>query len=76
MPRSTYFIQECPTCGRTLQVRVEFLGKKVACRHCRGEFPAHDPDDRHSSSSHSGLALLRRADELLESVDERWLPPG
>ena len=30
----TYFVQECPTCGRRLQVRVIYLGKRVACRHC------------------------------------------
>ena len=27
MPGGTYFVQECPTCGRSLQVRVEYLGK-------------------------------------------------
>ena len=33
MPHSTYFVQGCPTCGRRLHVRVEYLGKE-------GDLPA------------------------------------
>jgi hypothetical protein len=29
MSSSTYFVQECPICGRQLQIRVEYLGKRV-----------------------------------------------
>ena len=43
MPRSTYFVQECPTCGRNLQVRVEYLGKQVVCQHCGARFEACEP---------------------------------
>jgi DNA-directed RNA polymerase subunit RPC12/RpoP len=42
MPNSTYFVQECPTCGRKLQVRVEYLGKNVVCHHCSAKFQACD----------------------------------
>jgi ribosomal protein L37AE/L43A len=35
-----YFIQECPTCGRRLQVRVIYLGKRVACHHCGAQVAA------------------------------------
>ena len=31
---------ECPTCGRSLRVRVEYLGAVVACKHCGAEFQA------------------------------------
>lgn len=63
---STYFVQECPTCGRRLHIRVEYLGKKVVCQHCRGRLTACDP----SSSRYSELSdsLLRRIDELLQST--------
>ena len=43
MPNATYFVQECPTCGRRLQIRVEYLGKRVVCQHCQGKFVAMDP---------------------------------
>jgi hypothetical protein len=69
MPGATYFVQECPTCGRRLQIRVEYLGKRVVCQHCQGSFSATDasrgePGDRSS-------VLLRRANELLETVAQR-----
>ncbi len=40
----TYYLQSCPTCGRRLQVRIEYLGKQVICYHCHGSFVALDPD--------------------------------
>jgi len=65
MSRSTYFVQECPTCGRSLQVCVEYLGRQVVCQHCHGRFEASQTAGPASSS---GIDLLRRADALLESV--------
>ena len=40
MMKSTYFVQSCPTCGRRLEIRLAYLGRTVACAHCRGEFVA------------------------------------
>jgi hypothetical protein len=71
MSRSTYFVQECPTCGRNLQIRVEYLGRHVVCQHCRAQFEACDPASNSYPPSQSGLALLRRADELLEMSQRR-----
>jgi len=71
MSRSMYFVQECPTCGRNLHVRVEYLGRLVVCQHCHGQFEACDPASAQYPPSQSGIALLRRAEELLESVDSR-----
>lgn len=69
MSRSTYFVQECPTCGRSLHVRVEYLGRNVVCQHCHALFEACDPSSAAYPPSQSGLALLRRAEELLETVE-------
>lgn len=71
MSRPTYFVQECPTCGRNLNIRVEYLGREVVCQHCHGQFEACDPSSGNYPPSQSGLALMRRAEELLESVDRR-----
>lgn len=68
MPRSTYFVQECPTCGRNLQVRIEFLGKHVVCQHCGARFEACDPHSAAYPPSNSSLSMLKRAEELLETV--------
>ena len=75
MSRSTYFVQECPTCGRSLQVRVEYLGRQVVCQHCHGRFEACDPASAAYPPEKSGIHTLRRADELLDSVS-RFIPPA
>jgi hypothetical protein len=68
MPNPTYFVQECPTCGRQLQIRVEYLGKHLVCQHCHAGIVAADPANQRRDCPQSSDALLRRANELLESV--------
>ena len=75
MANPTYFIQECPTCGRRLQIRVEYLGRRVVCQHCQGHLIAADPANTRCDRAASGNALLRRADELLESIAHRRPQP-
>lgn len=59
----TYFLSDCPTCGRKLQIRVEYLGKRVACRHCHAVFEAQDPVMA-ARFPHSD-SILERAEQLL-----------
>ena len=73
MSGATYFVQECPTCGRRLQVRIEYLGRTVVCQHCRGPFLARDLEG--CAPDESGGALLERVDQLLASADERRSRP-
>lgn len=68
MPSGAYFIRSCPTCGRSLEVRVEYLGKMVLCQHCSAKFDTSDPPYYSDGASESSLTLLARADELIESV--------
>jgi hypothetical protein len=74
MSNPTFFIQECPTCGRSLQIRVEYLGKTVVCQHCRGALSAVDPTMR-CDCGEGNNSLLQRADQLLASVSQRKLQP-
>ena len=75
MAGATYFVQECPTCGRNLQVRVEYLGKRVACQHCSARFVASDPSSENYPASDSSLSIMARADELIEAASQStiWL---
>jgi RNase P subunit RPR2 len=75
MPSPIYFVQECPTCGRRLQIRVEYLGKRVVCQHCQGQLVAMDPSTVRRDRAQSSQALLQRADELLESMTPRRPQP-
>ncbi len=79
MARNIYFVQSCPTCGRNLQVRVEYLGKRVVCQHCGAKFEAcNDATVRSgavssgsvlASASQSSLDILARADELIRQSE-------
>lgn len=68
MASTPLFLRECPTCGRPLQIRVQFLGRRVACDHCGAQFRA-------DSSDSSGHDLMHRAEELLRQSGERPIPP-
>ncbi len=68
MPNATYYAQECPTCGRALQIRVEYLGKNVVCQHCQAGFEACDPSSMAYPPSDSSVSLLARAEDLLETA--------
>lgn len=71
MANTTYFGQECPTCGRKLNIRVEYLGKKVVCQHCRATFQAWDNEGAPPSPQLSGTHLMDRATELIQQAETR-----
>ena len=71
----TYFDQECPTCGRRLQVRINYLGRMVVCQHCHGQFEACDPRTTVHPPSESGISTLQRAEELLNSSQQHRSRP-
>src|SRR3954454_10636053 len=73
MSRSTYFVQECPTCGRNLQIRVQYLGKQVVCQHCSARFEAYDASSAAYPPPTSSLSLLERAEQLLQSATSSQL---
>jgi hypothetical protein len=64
MSSPIYYVQECPTCGRHLQIRVEYLGRRLVCQHCQGSLVAADPAMR----TDCGNNLLERAEALLATV--------
>ena len=66
MTNGTCFIQDCPTCGRTLRIRVEYMGRQLTCQHCRGKLTAKAEEDAANVSD--SLALLQRADALLNQT--------
>ncbi|MBX3424778.1 MAG: response regulator [Pirellulales bacterium] len=75
MSHSTYYAQECPTCGRKLQVRVKYLGKQVVCQHCNATFTACDPSSA-LEPMESGSSLLDRAEQLIEAATRSGIGLG
>ncbi len=76
MSRNTYFVQECPTCGRKLEVRVQYLGKQVVCQHCNARFEAYDASTASYPPPTSSLSLLERAEQLLQTAGSSTIGGG
>ncbi len=76
MSRNTYFVQGCPTCGRKLEVRVQYLGKQVVCQHCNARFEAYDASTASYPPPTSSLSLLERAEQLLQTAGSSTIDGG
>jgi len=68
MSSTVFFQQNCPVCGRLLQILVPLLGKQVYCQHCQGRFVARDP----SLGEPAGREQRRRTtavDDLIQRAE-------
>ncbi len=74
MADTAFFVQECPTCGRSLRVRVEYLGRRLVCQHCRGALTAHGPGALPPTAGDRS-DLLARAEELIDRAQRRLARP-
>jgi hypothetical protein len=72
MVDDTRIVQPCPSCKKRLHIRLEYVGQRVACRHCRHQFVVRDPSSSFVLSD-SGIALLNRVDEVLEQASQSSL---
>ena len=64
--RATFFVQECPTCGRRLRVCVEYLGKEIQCRHCNARFESSDSEHTGPRlGMHHHMKIIDRVNQLL-----------
>lgn len=68
MASGAYFLGECPTCSRKLEIRVELLGKRVACQHCGAIHIASSVPER-TASDQKIEQLLARAKAYVASVE-------
>lgn len=67
---SVRFSNECPTCGRRVEIRASLLGCTVACQHCGAEFTAN-PNEDLINRSDSGDDLLERVERALQRAEKR-----
>jgi uncharacterized Zn finger protein (UPF0148 family) len=73
MAAATYFLQACPTCGRGLEVRVEYMGRLVYCPHCNASLRAQGAAAA-GSPRVQAPNLMEVADELLRRSSGSGLP--
>lgn len=64
----TQYEQSCPICGRTLQIRVAYLGRRLTCGHCGGRFVAAGSVPTAAPPSSE---LLARAEALLQKSEQQ-----
>ena len=57
----TFFVQPCPTCGRSLHIQVQYLGKTLNCQHCNGKLMASE-----EATTPNTRGILERANALLK----------
>jgi len=62
---SAYFFQDCPTCGRHVRIKAEYLGKRMSCLHCEGEFTATDRESRFDAVETRATSVLQAMESLL-----------
>lgn len=66
---SLLFNQPCPTCGRKQKIRIELLGKTVACQHCSAEFTASDlSEEIRLDSSHRLMSRVENALKMSQAA--------
>ncbi len=70
MSRNVFFVRDCPTCGRRLHIRVEYLGKKVVCPHCGAMLDAVDLAAGDLPVTETSRSLMQRVDKLLETTSD------
>ena len=71
MLRFAHFLQECPVCGRPAQVRRKYLGRRVVCHHCLGNFVATESHEGQPATAERGNRLICQANRLLEALNKR-----
>ncbi|MBN2021624.1 MAG: hypothetical protein JW809_02420 [Pirellulales bacterium] len=71
MIRFPYVMQECPVCGRPLEIADDLLRRRVACPHCGGSFVARENAAARVGAFSLPRTLLHRADQLLRLSERR-----
>jgi len=69
----TRFRQTCPTCGRRVLIRIQYLGIDVRCRHCGRVFFARDESQECASATVYRDTLLEKANRLLAARDHQLI---
>lgn len=63
-----YFFQDCPTCGRHVRIKAEYLGRRMCCLHCEGEFTATDLESRFDAPVTRTSSVLQAMESLLSAA--------
>jgi len=65
--QAAHVVEECPVCGRPVEIRCEYVGLQVLCRHCGGEFVVTEKGAEPSQWLGRRERLTEAADRLLQT---------
>ena len=68
MSSSVRFAKVCPTCGRTLQIPVELLGRVVCCHGCGASFRASTAESVQQKNFED---IDQKVDRLIQEADKQ-----
>lgn len=70
-----FFVRPCPSCGRSSQIAIDYLGMEVRCRHCTRVFVASDVDSQ-SAALHDPVNYWLNFTESVpaDSISEPFEP--
>ena len=71
---TAHFFQECPTCGRHVRIKAEYLGRRMSCLHCQGEFTASDRESRFDAAQTRAVGLRQAMEGLLSITPPAMVP--
>ena len=71
---TAHFFQKCPTCGRHVRIKAEYLGRRMSCLHCQGEFTATDAESRFDAAPSRASGLKRAVQSLLSIAPPAMVP--
>jgi hypothetical protein len=69
-----HFFQDCPTCGRHVRIKAEYLGRRMSCLHCQGQFIASDAESRFDAAETKPGSSLQARESLLSIPPPAMLP--
>lgn len=69
MSNSVRFAKVCPTCGRTLHIPVDLLGKEVCCQGCGAGFKALISEGISEKGESEGIDA--RVERLIQAADKQ-----
>ena len=70
-----FFVRPCPSCGRSSQIAIDYLGMDVRCRHCTRVFVAYDVESESAAMNDPVSYWLNFTEpSTIDSQDEPFEP--
>ena len=70
-----FFVRPCPSCGRSSQIAIDYLGMDVRCRHCTKVFVASDVSGQSEALNDPVSYWLNFSDSAMTDLPDEPFEP-